>query len=130
MTREYNTKTNSTSFKKGHKKIGGIGKGNKMSESAKLKIRQSLLGRKGIQSRRWKGDKAGYVAIHTWLKNQNGKASECSNPNCKSQNPKRFEWASISRKWKRDVKDYIELCPSCHRIFDINNLTLKELYAK
>lgn len=130
MKREYNKKPNTTSFKKGHKKIGGIGKGDKMSEFAKSKISQSLLGKKGIESRRWKGDKAGYVAIHAWLKKTNGKASECSNPNCKYVNPKRFEWASISRKWKRDIKDYVELCPSCHRKFDINGLTLKELYAK
>ena len=102
------------------------------------KISKSLIGRKEEKSRRWKGDNAGYVAIHIWLKNKLGKANRCENPNCiypkkiKYRKPiiksKRFEWASISRKSLRDKNDYVQLCPSCHRKYDINKLTLKQLY--
>ncbi len=53
--RKYNTKPNSTSFKKGHKKVGGIGKGDKMSTSSKEKIRLSLVGKDNSKSRNWKG---------------------------------------------------------------------------
>ena len=104
------------------------------------KVSKSLLGKKEEQSRRWKGDNAGYVAIHIWLKNKLGKATRCENPNCKYpkkvkyrqpiSKPKRFEWASISRKNLRDKNDYIQLCPSCHRTYDINKLTLKQLYEQ
>lgn len=110
-----------------------------MRESTRQKIAQSLTGKLEEKSRNWKGKNAGYVAIHTWLKKKVGKATKCSNPNCSYpkpvkyrkpiQNPKRFEWASISRKTKRDTKDWVELCPSCHRKYDINKLTLKQIYA-
>lgn len=104
------------------------------------KVTNSLLGKKEEKSRRWLGDNAGYVAMHIWIKNKLGKANKCSNPNCyypkpiqyrkPIEKPKRFEWASISRKNKRDVNDYIQLCPSCHRIYDIRKLTLNELYEQ
>lgn len=55
MRRTYNTKPNSTSFKKGHKKIGGIGKGDKMSEQSKKKISESLVGKNTDQARNWQG---------------------------------------------------------------------------
>lgn len=104
------------------------------------RVTQSLLGKKEEYSRRWLGDRAGYVAKHIWLKNKLGKASKCSNPNCiypkpvkyrkPILKPKRFEWASISRKNLRDITDYVSLCPSCHRKYDINKLTLKKLYEQ
>jgi hypothetical protein len=55
LERKYNTKQNATSFKVGHKKIGGITKGDKMSNLAKEKIKQSLLGKAGKDARNWKG---------------------------------------------------------------------------
>lgn len=104
------------------------------------KVRKSLLGRKEELARNWKGDKAGYVAIHIWLKNKYGKAFKCENPNCTYPKPikyrkpllkpKRFEWASISRENKRNREDWIQLCPSCHRKYDIKKLTLKQLYEQ
>ena len=56
--------------------------------------------------------------------------NKCENPKCKYKNPKRYEWASISRESLRDKNDYIQLCPSCHRRYDINKLTLKQLYEQ
>lgn len=44
--------------------------------------------------------------------------------------PKRYEWASISRKNIRDLSDWVSLCPSCHRKYDINKLTIGELYEQ
>ena len=57
IIRNYNTKPNKTSFKVGHKKVGGIGKGDKMSDSAKEKIRLSLLNKTGKDARNWQGGK-------------------------------------------------------------------------
>jgi len=62
----------------------------------------------------WKGDKAGYSAIHKWLVNHKKKIGICVM--CKKD--KRTEYANVSGKYKRDVKDFIELCTSCHRTFD------------
>ena len=48
---------NSTSFKKGHKKIGGFVKGSKhKSESIEL-VRKSLIGKRGELARNWQGGK-------------------------------------------------------------------------
>ena len=77
----------------------------------------------------WKGENAGYVAKHTWIVKHYGNAKKCENKKCvyprvNSKNvyieaPKRFEWALIKgKKYTRNVKDYIQLCPSCHRKYD------------
>jgi len=39
----------------------------------------------------------------------------------------RYEWANISGEYKRDVSDYIQLCPSCHRKFDMGKITLNQI---
>lgn len=60
-----------------------------------------------------------YDSLHRYLRKTYGNASCCSNPECKSINPKRFEWALITgRKYSKDISDYIPLCCSCHRKYD------------
>jgi hypothetical protein len=45
-----------TIFKKGHKPLkGAFGKGDKMPESAKKLIRESLIGKTGNKARNWQG---------------------------------------------------------------------------
>lgn len=73
----------------------------------------------------WKGDKASYAAKHMWIRNKYGKAIICQNPNCTYKNPKRYEWANISKEYKRNKNDYIQLCPSCHRKWDMGKLIIK-----
>jgi len=64
----------------------------------------------------WKGIDASYAAKHLWIVKHYGKASECSK--CNGEKAKRFEWANVSGKYLREVEDYIQLCPSCHRRMD------------
>ncbi len=60
----------------------------------------------------------GYWAIHKWLTRVYGKASKCENPSCKKQS-KIFQWAKIREKdYLRDRACFIELCRSCHTIYD------------
>ena len=105
-------------FISGHKKVGGFKKGSRHSQESKNKVSQSLIGKTGEKSRRWKGNKAGYVAKHIWIAKQFGKASRCENLKCVFTRPKRFEWANISKKHRRKREDYIQLCCSCHRKYD------------
>lgn len=105
-------------FRKGHLKIGGFTKSSRHSEEAKQLVSDSLVGKHGKEARRWKGAEASYVAKHMWLYKHYGKASSCENKVCAFKNPKRYEWANISKTYKRDRSDYIQLCPSCHRKFD------------
>jgi len=54
--RKYNTKPNKTSYKKGNKKHPrSFGKGDKMPESEKEKLRKYKLGKTGKNASNWKG---------------------------------------------------------------------------
>lgn len=113
MQREYNTKPNKTSFKKGHIAIkGAFGKGSSHSIKSKKKIGETLTGLIGSNARRWKGEKAGYVAKHSWITKHYGKASKCENNI--NHFSTRYHWANISGEYKRGREDYRELCPSCN----------------
>jgi len=61
-----------------------------------------------------------YNAVHKWLIRRFGKATKCENPACKSKKPKRFEWALIKgMEYEQKRENFIMLCPSCHRKYDI-----------
>lgn len=73
----------------------------------------------------WKGDKAGYGAIHGFINRAKGKPNKCDNPNCEGKS-KVFEWANINgHKYTRNIEDYIRLCRSCHRRMDYGIIKLK-----
>ena len=60
-----------------------------------------------------------YKNCHAYINNHYGKASKCENKNCTYQNPKRYEWALIrGKEYSKNIEDYIQLCPSCHRKYD------------
>ncbi len=77
-------------------------KGKTMSDDFKNKIKSSLVGKTGSNARNWKGEKAGYVALHIWVKKELGKPIYCS-------------------------IDKISMCPSCHRIYDKCEFTLERM---
>ena len=62
----------------------------------------------------WKGDKAGYVAIHEWIRNHFPIPKTCQDCGCE----KRLDLANISKEYKRDISDWIWLCRRCHMIMD------------
>lgn len=60
-----------------------------------------------------------YKNCHAYINRHYGKATKCENLDCTYQNPKRFEWALIKGKiYSKDINDYLQLCPSCHRKYD------------
>ena len=99
-----------------------------------MRIKNSLS-KKGKKAYQWKGNFAGYIPKHTWFRKTFGKATKCENKDCKYPRvakdhallvkPKRFEWANISKKYLRIRSDYIQLCPSCHRKWDMGIIKLK-----
>ena len=94
-------------------------KGSKHTINTILKISNSRKGLVvGIDNNKWKGDMVGYVALHEWIYLHYGKANKCENKNCEYKNPKRYEWANISGKYLREISDWIQLCPSCHKKID------------
>lgn len=72
-------------------------------------------------------DSLEYVYIHKWINYHYGKASCCQSENCKGKS-KRFEWALIKgMAYERDIKNYIQLCASCHRYYDVTETTRLKL---
>lgn len=79
----------------------------------------------GEGSNHWKGDEIRYGGIHQWIRRTLGTASKCSNSDCSYPKidrwgrritaPRRYEWANISGEYKRDIKDWHELCGSCNK---------------
>ena len=101
------------------------------STEAKRRISQSLIGNKhavGNTSRRgkpglvnqenpaWKGENASYTAKHLWIKRKHGKPIKCDFDD--SHKARVFHWANISGMFKRDINDWLQLCPKCHRKLD------------
>ena len=80
----------------------------------------------------WQKENPSYRAVHGWIRSRHGKANKCENENCiyprKSARgellvkPKSFQWANISGEYKRDIADFIQLCASCHKKFDLNKV--------
>lgn len=102
--RKYNTKPNQTSFKKGH--LGFVGKNNSM----------------------WKGNNAGYGAIHDWVRLHFGSPAFCEH--CGTKTAKKYEWANISKEHKRDRTDWLRLCTSCHHKYDESRKKMWETRRK
>lgn len=70
----------------------------------------------------WKGENASYSAIHYWIKRQKGvphKCSFCGKTGNNNNNNRQIQWANIDGKYRRNLDDYIPLCASCHKIFDL-----------
>lgn len=71
----------------------------------------------GSNSAVWKGDNAGYSALHKWIARVKGKPAYCEECN-RSDEGTPYDWANISGKYKRDVSDWKRFCRSCHQKFD------------
>jgi len=83
--------------------------GKKHTEEARAKMR-------GEKNGVWKGELVGYQAVHSWMRKYK-QHTECE----KCGATEKLEWANKNHTYERVLEDYIELCPSCHRKYDIEN---------
>lgn len=67
----------------------------------------------------WKGDKVSYSGLHYWLRRKLGNPLVCEH--C-GESKRRLTWANKSWKYKRDLTDWISLCYSCHKKYDLKRL--------
>ncbi len=65
----------------------------------------------------WTGDCVNYRALHYWVARHLGKATKCAKCG-KIGKGKKIHWANKSHKYKR-LPDWIPLCASCHKIYDL-----------
>lgn len=60
--------------------------------------------------------KSEYTLLHIWVSKKLGKPKYCEH--CKSTKKEHYDWANVSKKYKKDVADFIRLCRSCHIKYD------------
>src|SRR4051812_41446328 len=68
----------------------------------------------------WKGENAGYVAKHSWNVKILGQPTQCNYCDQDGLKGKKIHWANKSGNYKRQASDWIRLCASCHKIYDMN----------
>lgn len=68
----------------------------------------------GPSNHMWRGERAGYQAMHLRVAAARGKPSRCSACDCVEG---KFEWASLTGDYG-NTNDYVRLCVPCHRRFD------------
>lgn len=69
----------------------------------------------GAANSSWRGDEAGYQALHLRVDSARGKPMRCDW--CEDTNGSRYEWANLTGDYT-NVWDFVRLCVSCHRTYD------------
>lgn len=70
----------------------------------------------------WSGDAVGNKGVHAWVRRQKGRPNFCEI--CKSTTKKNYHWANIGHEYKRRLEDYVRLCVSCHKRYDLGLISL------
>ena len=86
-----------------------------------IRLKANELGLNGIRagerSCHWKGDSAGYTALHYRLRNIRGSPQKCEICG-RTEDGLYHEWANLTGNYA-DIYDYKRMCRSCHRRFDL-----------
>ena len=65
----------------------------------------------------WKGENVSYRNLHRWVERQIGQPNTCTHCG-KIGYGRQMHWANKSRNYKREITDWIRLCPKCHAAYD------------
>ena len=76
----------------------------------------------GEKHPKWKGDRVGYYALHTWVGRRLEKPSTCSHCGRPNLSGRAIHWANKSGKYLRKLSDWLRLCVSCHKKYDLDRL--------
>lgn len=133
--------------KEGYEKLshtflkGGWNKGLKSSKEWREKVRQARLGttipvktkakmklsaKVAEENHKWLGDDVSYTGLHMWVKNHLGKPKKCEHCGRTDLPLRKYHWANIDHKYRRNLHDWLRLCVDCHRKYD-KNLRLSQI---
>jgi len=74
----------------------------------------------------WKGDNVGYRGLHYWLRRIKGVPVKCESCGRISTKPRVIQWANIDGEYRRNPDDYIALCASCHKKYDLRLKAIRD----
>jgi len=89
--------------------------GTKQSSETIAKRMKNMI---GSGNPMWKGNEVSYRSLHKWVERWLGKPSKCIDCGVIA-NGHKIHWANISKKYKRDLDDWIRLCAKCHKHMDM-----------
>jgi NUMOD3 motif len=92
---------------------GHTGKHHSAEAREKLRVARKLS---GIEHPLWKGEKVSYTNLHRWVQRHKPRTGTCAR--CQSS-AKRTQWANVDHLYRRVLEDYIEMCVSCHKLYDL-----------
>ena len=92
----------------------GWPKGTKFSEEHKRNLGLAKMGRTDYK----KKENVGYSGLHMWVRKMLGKPDKCELCRNNKLRHRQYHWASKSRKYKRDLTDWLRLCVKCHKAYD------------
>lgn len=89
------------------------------------KMSERLIGKIDEKTPRWLGDNVGYDGLHDWVYKRLGSPMICEECGKKCKSNYQIHWANKSGRYKRDTKDWIRLCVSCHYKYDQGHIVRK-----
>ena len=116
-----NSRANIGQFKDGHigyRNSGNFKTGHKTWNKGKQHMAES-------NNPLWKGDAVGYHALHRWVTRKLGQPTTCARCNKQNLSKQKIHWANKTGRYCRVLDDWIRLCSSCHRTYDISNHLVK-----
>lgn len=75
----------------------------------------------GINHPMWKGEKVGYTGLHSWVRKELGSPNKCEYCGKDGLVGKKIHWANKNHTYKRNLEDWLRLCSSCHKEYDLVN---------
>lgn len=75
----------------------------------------------GSNNGQWKGLYAPSGTKHIRIYKRKGKAKHCENCSMTSTT---YHWANLSHDYDKE-EDYIQLCPKCHRSYDLGRISIR-----
>lgn len=97
--------------------------GKKVSEETRAKMRASH--RQRLQGHIYtdpKSSRTAYVGVHKWVSREFGQPSICEHCNKSNLFAQKIHWANISGDYMRERSDWLRLCVSCHKLYDLARL--------
>jgi hypothetical protein len=97
-----------------------IGKSNSVALKGYHPVTEFKVGTSQETAPAWKDTEVSYRAIHYRIESRFGKAMHCEE--CGMQGLSRYHWSNISGQYKLDRNDWQQLCPKCHKQFDLERI--------